>query len=327
MDNHKHSRLNRLALFSVIIVYLLAILVFFYNYQSIADWIRLRGYNPPTNISLLVQEDTMRPYTTHLFYLNKPSLLPTVSSFRQNCPQNMNIVVLGCYHPKQNGIFIYDVQNPSLNGINQVTAAHEVLHAVYERLNPTEKNQLNKDLQNFYDHALKDDTVRNEIKLYIKTEPDSIYDEMSCTFGTEVKDLSPALNNYYNKYFTDRMKIFSYYQAYESQFSSRLNQIYAYNDQLSVLNNKLEADRTQLNSMRSQLTAQKSTMDSLMNTNPSAYNQMVTPYNDLVNRYNDLRQVIIGLTDQYNSVVESRNKIVIQLQALDSAINTKTLTN
>ena len=95
------------------------------RHLEIRDWWRLRGYAPSAAVVQLANEDTMNAYTRHLFYLNRPNLPDTVVEFRQHCPENENTIVLGCYHPDQDGIFIYNVQDPTLAGIQQVTAAHE----------------------------------------------------------------------------------------------------------------------------------------------------------------------------------------------------------
>src|SRR5215475_3224989 len=109
---------------------------------AIQDWWRLRGYTPPSAVAQLATDDTMNTYTRHLFYLNKPQLPTTVNNFRKVCPEDLDTIVLGCYHPDQNGIYIYAVQDPTLAGIQQVTAAHEVLHSVYGRLSGSERKQL-----------------------------------------------------------------------------------------------------------------------------------------------------------------------------------------
>src|SRR5271155_4219682 len=68
------------------------------NSQAISDWIRLRNYQPSPAVTQLASQDTMNSYTRHLFYLNRPQLLSTVTSFRQYCPENKDTIVLGCYH-------------------------------------------------------------------------------------------------------------------------------------------------------------------------------------------------------------------------------------
>ncbi len=46
--------------------------------------------------------------------------------------------ILGCYNPSSRDIYIYNVTNSELDGVKEVTAAHEMLHAAWERLSESE---------------------------------------------------------------------------------------------------------------------------------------------------------------------------------------------
>jgi len=288
------------------------------------DWWKLRGYTPPNTVSQLASDDTMNDYTRHLFYLNKPQLLPTVNGFRQHCPENKDTIVLGCYHPDQNGIYIYDVQDPTLAGIQQVTAAHEVLHAVYARLSHSARQQLNGELEDFYNHDLTDANVKSEVQLYKKTEPTAVYDEMSCTFGTEIAKLSPALESYYAQFFGNRQKIVAYEQQYQAQFNSRQQQIAQYDAQLKGMKAQIDSNQSRLTTAGSALSAQKTQMQQqLASGQIAAYNAAVDSYNAKVDAYNagvsSLKQQIAA----YNRLIDIRNSIAGQLTTLDGDIDTR----
>jgi hypothetical protein len=294
------------------------------RHQQIQDWWKMRGYTPSSAIVQLANEDTMNGYTKHLFYLNKPELPTTVSAFRKNCPENQDTIVLGCYHPDQNGIFIYAVQDQQLAGIQQVTAAHEVLHAVYARLSSADRAQLNSELESYYEHGLTNANVKAEVQLYKKTEPGAVYDEMSCTFGTEIADLPASLNNYYAKYFDNRQKVVAFEQQYQTQFSSRQQQISSYDGQLSTMKSQINSEQSGLATEDDNLNAMKSQLQQLLASGQvAAYNSGVDSYNSQVNSYNtsitDLRSQIA----QYNQLVDTRNSLAGQLTTLDSAIDTR----
>lgn len=95
--------------------------------QAIADWWRLRGYTPPANVVSLANADTMTAEAKHILYVNHPQLIANSSTFRQECTQNEQTIVLGCYHSDQNGIYVFVVKDKRLNGVQQVTIAHEEL--------------------------------------------------------------------------------------------------------------------------------------------------------------------------------------------------------
>jgi hypothetical protein len=304
-----------------------ALAVFMWHFQELVDWYRLRGYVAPAPIAQLATQDTFRPYTRHLFYLNRPQLLPTVASFRQHCPENPDTIVLGCYHPDQDGIYIYNVPDPTLAGVQQVTAAHEVLHSVYARLSGKERKQLNTELLDYYHHGLTDERVKAEIVLYQKTEPGSVMDEMSCTFGTEIAKLPASLETYYAQFFSNRAAIVAYEQQYEGEFTSRTRIIAQDDTQLKAMKAQIDSSQTSLSNQLTALTAQRAQLSNLLHNNQiSQYNAGVPAYNKAVNAYNTGVEQLKALIDSYNQLVDSRNQVAGQLTTLDQALDTRLTT-
>lgn len=310
---------------AILLVALLVMLGFAWTKRyQLQDWWRLRDYTPPSAVAQLADQDTMNDYTRHLFYLNHPKLLATVTQFRQYCPENEDTIVLGCYHTGQNGIFIYAVPDPSLAGIQQVTAAHEVLHSVYARLSSSDRSKLNGELESFYEHGLTDSNVKAEVGLYKKTEPGAVYDEMSCTFGTELATLPPSLEAYYAKYFNNRQKIVQYEAQYRVQFTSRQQQISNYDAQLSTMKSQINSQQSNLTTEASSLDTQKANLDQLLSSGQvSAYNAGVNSYNNQADSYNVGVSALKREISSYNQLVDTRNSIAGQLTTLDSAIDTR----
>lgn len=301
------------------------VIVLFSQANAIEDWIKLRNYSPPASIASLASQDTMNAYTRRLFYINHPQLITGVADFRKDCPENENTIVLGCYHPGMNGIYIYNVQESDLQGITQVTAAHEVLHAVYERLSAKDRASLDNWLEDYYKNGLTDQRVIDEVKLYQQTEPNSVFDEMSCTFGTEIANLPADLESYYNRYFTNRQAIVGYEQQYESAFTTRLDQIDADNQKLASLKATIDSLENSLNSQLAQINADRARLDSLRNNGQTAaYNSQVASFNAEVDAYNSGVDNLQADIAQYNSIINSDNGIVAQLKILDKAIDTRT---
>jgi hypothetical protein len=291
---------------------------------AIEDWFKLRGYVPPQAVVQLADQDGMQPYTRHLFYLNRPQLPTTVAAFRQGCPENQDTVVLGCYHPGEDGIYVYDVQDSSLAGIQQVTAAHEALHAIYERLSGDQRQQLNSELEAYYANGLTDATVKSEITIYQKTEPHDVDNEMSCVFGTEVALLPPALEQYYAKYFTSRQQITGYYQQYQAQFTSRRQQVTADDTQLACMKRQVDSLENSLSAQGKSLDTQKTQLQQLLNSGQTAaYNAAISGYNAQVQSYNASVDSVRQQITAYNQLVDARNSIAGQLTTLAQAIDTR----
>ena len=294
------------------------------NQEKISDWWRLRGYQPPAAVQQLADQTTMLPYTQHLFYLNRPSLLSSVNSFRRYCPENKDVIVLGCYHPDQNGIYLYQVKDPELSGVTQVTAAHEVLHAVYARLSSSDRARLDQQLNDYYKHGLPDGRVKDEIKIYQKTEPNDVLDEMSCTFGTEVADLPAPLEAYYKHYFSNRSAIVAYEQQYEGVFTARQDKIKQDDQQLAAMKQQIDSQQTALQSEQDQLDTAQNQLNALLTSGRSdQYNAGASFYNSQVSVYNNKVSSLKNHINQYNQLVITRNDLADKLATLDKAIDTR----
>lgn len=323
----KQRRRGRLSFLILLLVWAGLLGLIIVNRQNLSDWWRLRGYQPPATIAQLADQDTMNSYAKHLFYLNRPQLLSSVSSFRQHCPENKDTIVLGCYRPEQAGIFVYNVKDPSLQGIAQVTAAHEVLHAIYGRLSTKDRSYVDGLLNNYYKNGLTDNHVRDEIKLYQKTEPNDVTNEMHSVFGTEIASLPAPLEAYYKRYFTDRSAIVAYQNQYEDEFVTRQNAISRDDQQLAVMKQQITNQQTDLNSQLTKLSSQRAQLDSLRaNGNATAYNSQVSAYNAQVNTYNNGVTNLQAAISQYNQLVTARNLVAGELTTLDKAVDTRLMT-
>ncbi|HEX7368204.1 MAG TPA: hypothetical protein VF261_00925 [Candidatus Saccharimonadales bacterium] len=295
-----------------------------YNLQSISDWLKLRGYHAPAAVAAIASQDTMTPYARKVFYVNKPDIAPK-ASFATLCPSGTEqTVVLGCYHPDQNGIDVLRVSDPRLSGIEQVTSAHEMLHAAYDRLSSAQRKQVDSRLMDYYQHDLHDPTIRAQIAAYKKTEPHAVVNEMHSVFGTEVAQLPTQLEHYYQRYFTNRAAVVAFYNQYQSEFTSRVTTIKADNAQLQMWKPQIAADETNLQAEYASLEAQKGQLDAARsNSRTDDYNNQVTAYNSAVDAYNAQVASLRSLVSQYNALVNSVNNLVLETQQLTNEINSQ----
>jgi hypothetical protein len=311
-------------------VLLLALLAFpvliYFNAQALTDWVQLRGYTPPPAVSVLADQDTMTSYSRHVFYVNHPNLETSAAQFRTDCNESEQTIVLGCYRSNQRGIFIYGVNDPRLAGVQQVTAAHEMLHAAYDRLGSKEKKSIDNQLMDYYDNQLTDQRIKDTINDYKQTEPNDLVDEMHSIFGTEITSLPAPLESYYAKYFTDRQAVTKYAAAYQEEFTSRENQIKTDDAQLAALKSQINDQEDSLQSQTAKIDADRSRLDSERRSgNIGAYNAGVAPFNAEVNAYNAGVQRLRADIDAYNQLVNARNAIAQELTSLDQAIDTRLL--
>lgn len=296
----------------------------YFNAQALSDWWQLRGYTPPSAVVTLASQDTMIPSAKHTFYVNHPDIESNASQFRTDCNESEKTIILGCYRSNQDGIFLYNVQDSRLFGIQQVTAAHEMLHAAYDRLSGHDKNYVDGLLWDYYNNGLHDQRIIDTINSYRQTEPNDIVNEMHSIFGTEVASLPAPLEAYYTRYFTNRQAVASYAAGYQAEFTSRENQIKADDARLAQLKSDISSEEQSLQTQLDQINSDRARLDSLRgSSNITEYNSNVGSFNSEVSAYNAGVDRLRSDINTYNQLVTARNAIAVDLNSLSQAIDTR----
>jgi hypothetical protein len=291
--------------------------------QNLSDWWRLRGYQAPATVAQLATQTTMDAYARKIFYVNHPDI-ESKNSFYNSCPNNggEKTVVLGCYHSNQRGIFVLSVQDSRLYGVEQVTAAHEMLHAAYDRLSARDKTYVDGLLMNYYKHDLHDQRLLSTIAAYKQSEPNDVVNEMHSVFGTEVAHLPKPLETYYKRYFTDRQKVAEYAAQYEAAFTSRQQQVKQDDTTLANLKAQISADETELQIQKQAIADDQQRLNSLSQKHDySAYNAGVPAFNAKIDTYNALVGETRDLIAQYDALVQKRNAIALEENQLVNDIS------
>ncbi len=316
MQPKKH---NRLGLFvSLAIIGLTALI--WYKQSAIFDTIRLYGYVAPAPIAKLASDTTMTPSTRRLFYVYHPAI-EDKQSFGAHCTDSEKTIVLGCFISRK-GIYLYDVSDPRLEGVEQVTAAHETLHAVYDRLSPKERAHVDAMTAQAFSQVT-DPRIKATIESYRQKDAAVVPNELHSILGTEVRNLPPDLEAYYKQYFTDRSAVVGFSEQYESEFTSREQQQQDYDAQLKTLKGQIDSLNASLTTREQQINNDyKSLLQLKQSGNTEAYNSGVPAYNAEVNSYNRDVAKVQQMIKQYNEIVEKRNALVVEegqlLKAIDS---------
>lgn len=290
---------------------------------AIFDWARLHNYNPPAAIVKLASDDTMTSKARHMFYVNHPSLVAQAPDFRKSCPVSEQTIVLGCYQPIQNRIYIYDVADARLNGVHEVTAAHEMLHAAYDRLSSKDKSYVNGLLQSYYD-TQTDQRITDTINAYKKSEPNDVVNEMHSIFGTEIADLPAPLESYYDQYFSNRAAVVAFSASYEGEFTNRMAKITSYDQQLTAMKQSIDGQEADLKNLLNQIESDRARLDRLKSSGDfAAYNAAVPGFNAEITAYNSGVSRLKNDIDSFNELVQTRNSLAAELRSLDSAIDTR----
>lgn len=317
-------RVKNLVSWLIVLSLLIALAVGALNFQGILDWFKLRNYQPSARIVELADNTTLTDGTRRMFYINHPELNDK-PNFRQNCGDTgEQTIVLGCFI-NHKGIYLLNVTDSRLNGVVEVTAAHEILHAQYVRLSENERTKVDKMTADAF-AQIKDERIKKTIEDYRAKDASVVPNELHSILATEVRDLSPELEKYYSRYFKDRKKIVSYSEQYEQEFIDIEAKAESYDAQLSELKQKIESNKRQLESLSDQIEAEQKRLDSLRASgNIEQYNSRVPEYNNLVNRYNSLVNQTKQSINIYNELLEERNDLSIQLQQLYEVIDANSI--
>lgn len=187
------------------------------NRQHVLDQWNVWQYKPSAAVTNLVERAGLNDGGEFYFYASQPAV-QDAGEFNKNCSRKeASSAILGCYNGQN--VFIYNVTNSQLDGIREVTAAHEMLHVVYARLGSSERTQLHQLLTSEYEKLKNDKDFAERMAFYERTEPGERDNELHSIIGTEVPAVSVELEMYYKKYFTDRQKVVALHQNYATVFN------------------------------------------------------------------------------------------------------------
>ena len=289
--------------------------------QDLQDWSKLLQYEPPPEIAKLATTTTMTDTARRLFYLNQPTIEATKSSLNL-CRGSEHTIVLGCYVVSK-GIFLQAVTDVRLQGVMEVTAAHEMLHAAYQRMSLFEQTQINQKLHAALSN-LQNPRILKLVETYGNQDPRSVDSELHSIFGTELRNLSPELETHYHQYFTDRVSIVALSERYEGVFTTLRARAKTLSEQLRTQNLALEqlADRVKQES--NMVEVNRSNLQTAIVANPqSDYSTRVSAFNEQVQNYNQLVIQLKAQTASYNQLVAARNSITQEEKSLFESLENK----
>lgn len=218
--------------------------------------------------------------------------------------------VLGCY--AAGTIYVYDVTDERLAGTVEVTAAHEMLHAAYERLSDAERDDVDALVADYIAGIPEDDPIYQDLALYA---PGQLADEWHSRLGTEFADLPEALERHYARWFDDRSKVLELHVQANAAFQAIQEQIDALVAEVDALGPALDARIAAYDSASAQYGADVSSFNTRAeNGSFSSQEQFDRERAVLVARGQQLDAEVAAINEQvayYNGLIE-------QLTALDA---------
>jgi hypothetical protein len=275
----------------------LAVLVLVaFNYQFLLDQYALASFQPGSQMSGIINRLDLTKQAKGVLYRSRPRVDDKVE-FNSDCQTKPHELELGCYF--RGGIYVFKISNPSLESEMDVVTAHELLHAEWDRMTPGQQQVLGSELEHEYS-SINDPALNQRMASYAQTEPGQQDNELHSILGTEYGHLSPALEQHYAQYFTDRTAIVSAHSAYERVFTAQGSQLQA---QLA----QIRSEKAELASLNAQMADLRAAGD-------------VQSYNALVPRQN-------SLVDKINSQIVSYQQAVETYNALSKSLDSQAITD
>lgn len=319
----QHSSRGGVGSFVVVAAFVAIAVAIMLNAQLLFDTVRYYQYHPDASMQAFAADTGMNGQGTFLFYTSQPSL-ENAAAFNEKCGKTeATTAVLGCYNGQN--IYIYNVTDARITNVRDVTAAHEMLHAAYKRLNNGDKQKIDQLLEAEY-AVLKDDkSLADRMAFYDRTEPGERDNELHSVIGTEIKDISPELEAYYKRYFSDRSKVVALHAQYSSVFTSLQKQADDLTSQIATLAASIKDKSASYNGEVSAVEAAIRSFNTRAQQGDfKSQAQFSTERQTLVSRTTTLetmRVEINSLVAEYNERVSELNSIATQTEELNHSLD------
>lgn len=218
------------------------------NRQFLVDQWSVWTFESTSTIETYVDRSTMTDHGEFLFKASKPDVA-AAAEFNAVCSNlEEGSGVLGCYIGSSKTITLFDITDDRLDGMEEVVASHEMLHAAWDRMSEDEHDRLGLMLEAESAKLSGDADFVARMELYARTEPGERLNELHSIIGTEIAELSPALEQYYAQYFSDRAALVALHAQSNVVFEQIEAQSAALVAELDALNASISADGAIYNS-------------------------------------------------------------------------------
>jgi hypothetical protein len=295
------------------------------NEQRVLDQVTVWEFEPTADLATYAERSTMTDEARFLFYASRPEI-EGEGHFDQICSsREEDVGILGCYLPDDKSIFLYDVTDDRLDGIEEVVAAHEMLHAAWDRMSVDERDALGPLLEAEAAKHADDAAFAETLAFYAKAEPGERLNELHSIIGTEFAVISDELEAHYALYFADRRALTALHEQSNAVFEQQAAAIEALVAQIDALGATIDADYAAYNAGYDQLNAD---IESFNARAESGSFDSVAQFNRerdaMVQRQADLDAsyaAIDAKVAQHNALIAQLDELNAQVDELNQSIN------
>ncbi len=295
----------------------------FLNRQLVLDQVSVWTYEPTASILELNDKVRFTDKGQFSFYSTRP-VIANPSEFNSKCPrQEAGSPILGCY-TSDHRIYVFDINNAQLDGMKEVTAAHEMLHAVWVRMDQAEQQRIGGLLTAAYQQSASPE-LRERMSYYERNEPDAITNELHSILGTEVAGLGEELEAYYAQFFTSRQLILDLHAKYDSVYKELNSRAEVLFDEMEAIAADIQAQSDAYDVEVAQLSRDIDSFNARANSGSfSSIAQFNRERSALVARSSGLeakRNAINNDIASYNVLYEEYKTISSQIELLNNSVD------
>lgn len=276
--------------------------------QAYADQWIVWTEPPSTRIEQLADELALTETGRRVFFASRPQI-DAASDFQQHCPLEGD-VVLGCYGGKR--IYVYEVTDERLAGTIEATAAHELLHAVYDRLTPEKAARIDRLVAAYVAALPADDANRAVVEGYAEAQR---ADEWHSRLGIGYAELPASLEAHYAEVFLDRARIVAFTTGSTAELDDYSERIDRLSAELEAASDDLAARSAVYDEAITQLTADIEDFNRRADSGRFASREAFDAERDALL---DRQAALEGDRVQLNADVDAYNAKLAELTSLDA---------
>lgn len=322
MSNTKTNRAGAVAAFIVSALFIAAAAWLFLNRQYAMDQVSVWTYEPSEAVVSIGEKVEFTDKGKFIFYATKPEL-ESQETFNKECPrQETGSPILGCY-TTDDRIYVYNLTNDQLQGMEEVTAAHEMLHAVWYRTSPSEREKLTTELQAAY-NKFDNKELKDRMDYYQRTEPGEFANELHSILGSEIGSLSEPLESYYSQFF-NRATVLKLHDQYSGVYKALYDRADVLFADMQALATTIETKSSAYDAAAKQLSADISSFNTRAQSGAfTSQSQFNAERNALIRRTTALdaqRSAINNDIATYNGYYNEYQDIAKQIEVLNNSVD------